>query len=68
MTEKPHGQRIGAYRNEWRRRTVYIYDHPTDPARVITQGVPFDSDEHIWTDEPRDLYRRYIGTDYQVYE
>jgi hypothetical protein len=66
---------IGAFKNLWRSRSVVIYEHPTAPAtRVITCGAPLDllgtptAGDHIWTDEPRENFARYIGTFNQVFE
>jgi hypothetical protein len=66
--EPAHGPTIGAFRNHWRQRYVAIYEHPNDPARVITCGLPYGDGAAIWTDEPRDSYREYIGSFGKVYE
>jgi len=75
--DPPHGELIGAFTNRWRGRRVLIYEHPSDPTRVITRGVPLSeftfgtpatTSPHVWTDEPRTAYARYIGSYDRVYE
>jgi hypothetical protein len=64
VTVPPHGAKIGWFRNEWRQRDVTIYDHPTDPALVVTCGEPhagLASDQPVWTVEPRERFAKYIG-------
>lgn len=71
MRGKPpaFGEHIGTFRNEWRQRTVYIYNHPTDAGCVVTCGVPFApiGAEWIWTTEPRATFAQYIGSFNKVY-
>lgn len=62
------GAMIGAFRNDWRRRHVTIYDHPTHRHHVITRGRSFDQPApDVWTVEPRADYAQYIGTLDKVY-
>jgi hypothetical protein len=44
---------IGRTVNKWRGRSVALYNHPSDPARVISIGVTFDGDVVVIADESR---------------
>jgi hypothetical protein len=33
---------IGKLRNNWRGRMVDVYDHPSDPSKVVSVGRPID--------------------------
>lgn len=47
------GEYIGRFINEWRRRNVAVYEHLTDPDKVVTIGYPFDGGAPIETVENR---------------
>ena len=57
----PFEHAIGRFTNRWRQREVYIFAHPSDPARVITVGYPFAGGAPMICDEARVLVARYIG-------
>jgi hypothetical protein len=38
-------------RNEWRRRTVYVYQAPHDPLKVFSIGISFGQTETIVCEE-----------------
>jgi len=50
------GKFLGTFQNEWRQRTVEIFEHITDQALVITVGRPFDEtqDPVICTEQRTD--------------
>lgn len=58
---RPLDEAIGKFRNDWRQREVYIFDHPNDPAMVVTVGYPYNGSAPIITDEPRKTYAYWIG-------
>ena len=47
------GKYLGRFINEWRQRTVAIYEHPTNAFKVITVGRPFDGGKAIECEEYR---------------
>jgi len=55
---------IGQYRSNWRRRTISLYVHPTDAAKVVSVGVPFDkSYDPVVCIEERRQYGRQLEYD-----
>ena len=59
--EIPKTPPIGRLKNNWRRRHVLVYDHPDDPDKVISVGVPFDGGPDVVCEEPREAYARVIA-------
>jgi len=47
---------IGKCVNNWRMRTIDIYEHPADPNRLITVGTSFEGNEVYICDEERRFY------------
>lgn len=58
---------LGSFRNEWRRREVEIYEHPTDVGRVVTVGCPMDGGSPVVCVENQSDYQRYMGRWNAVY-
>lgn len=52
---------IGLLRNNWRRRHVVVYNHPSDAAKVVSVGHPYDGGEPIVCVELRTEYARVIN-------
>lgn len=48
-----HGKYLGRFVNAWRRRTVAIYEHATQPGMLVTVGRPFDGGDDVVCVEPR---------------
>jgi YD repeat-containing protein len=44
---------IGCTVSKWRGRLVTLREHPTDPSRVISEGVTFDGSMKVIADEER---------------
>jgi hypothetical protein len=59
----------GTFKNNWRRRTVSVYKHPTYPnSVVITVGVPMDGGEPVICEEDIVYYcNRINNNDWQAY-
>ena len=52
---------LGTFKNNWRRRTVSVYEHPDQPTRVVTVGRgqgPYD--DTVICSEFRDGYGRQL--------
>lgn len=48
------GEYIGRFINKWRGRNVAVYNHKTDPTKVVTYGRPIDgSTDPIRCVEPK---------------
>ncbi len=45
---------LGTTVNMWRGRTITLYGHPTDPARLVSVGVFLDGSTTVIADESRD--------------
>lgn len=62
LTAKP----IGFLNNKWRQRQVTVYDHPTDPAKVVSVGIPYGAERKrsgwVVCVEPRADYERVISS------
>jgi len=43
---------LHTFRNEWRQRQVYIYEHPTDTDKVITMGYQIAASGGVTTIPP----------------
>jgi cephalosporin-C deacetylase-like acetyl esterase len=52
---------IGKLKNNWRERTVSVRQHPTDPQKVVSIGVPFGGGAPIVCEEGADGYAREIA-------
>jgi hypothetical protein len=51
---------LGAYNNYWRKRRVEVYEHPSDPSKIVTVGYPMPNNEiHS---EPIVCVESYDGT------
>ena len=47
-------------RNNWRGRTITLYEHPTDSNRIISDGVTFDRSMRVIADEPKSDWVREL--------
>ncbi len=59
----PNLKIIGHLLNNWRQRDVWVYEHPSDPAKVVTIGYPLNNpkgETHICVEAKRD-YERVIN-------
>lgn len=52
---------IGTTINHWRGRNITLYNHPTDPARVVSVGVTFNGDTTVVCDDARDDWATAIA-------
>ena len=48
-------------RNNWRGRDIVLYEHPTDPSRLISDGTTFDKSMRVIADESRDEWARELS-------
>jgi hypothetical protein len=48
--------KLGLMRNNWRRRLVTLYAHPTDPALLVSAGRSFDDTQQVIVEELRSAY------------
>ena len=55
--------RIGSFQNYWRRRTVHILRHPSDPAKVVTVGHAHDNSAIYVCTEAASEYKRQLVHD-----
>lgn len=63
-------KKIGGFKNVWRNRFVWIFEHHMEEYRgnmVITVGVPEDNSKEIICVESRELCLKYIGTYGQIF-
>lgn len=44
---------IGRVVNNWRQRNVNLYEHPSDPNSLISEGITFDGQMRVICDESR---------------
>jgi len=51
---------IGRLWNNWRKRDVIVYDHPTEKDMVVTVGFPYNGGEPVVCNELRANWRRVI--------
>jgi hypothetical protein len=62
-------KRYGSFMNEWRRRLVDVYEHPSDPARLVTVGANHQTNTYWICDEPYTDYKRRIeNADWSTYK
>jgi len=65
---------IHTFVNEWRQRWVYIHEHPTDEAKVITMGYPMAAGggvamvSPVICEENKEDYRHILGYKVKVFE
>jgi hypothetical protein len=52
--------KLGTFRNQWRERICTLYEHPTDPLRVISVGVSIHNGKETVCDELRTEYPRQL--------
>ena len=48
--------------NNWRQRTIYLHEHPTDPDAIISHGIWFDGSTQNYCVESRQDFVREIST------
>jgi len=60
-------KKLGHSRNNWRMREVGVWEHPTDPSKVITVGVGFGGGFDCNAVEDRDVWVHVIGNFHHVY-
>jgi hypothetical protein len=48
--------KLGSMINNWRKRTVYLYAHPTDQAALVSVGESFDGTLRVMAVEPRSSF------------
>ena len=50
-------------RNNWRGRTITLYEHPTDSNRIISDGVTFDRSMRVIADELKSDWARELAAE-----
>lgn len=45
----------------WRQRDVVLYEHPTDPDRLISDGLTFNGTMRVISDEKKSDWHRELG-------
>ena len=58
----------GKFRNNWRQRWVEVYDHPTNPDKVVAFGLPFDGRKEVICVEDRSEYTRQLNGNWGTVE
>ena len=54
-------EKIGHLKNNWRRREVGIWEHPTNPDWVVTIGKGFDGGSDAFCIEKKEEWKGNIG-------
>ena len=47
---------IGHTASDWRQRSIALYEHPTDPALLISFGTTYDRTMQVIAIEPRSAW------------
>jgi hypothetical protein len=49
-------------KNNWRQRTIRLLKHPTDTARVISDGISYDQSMRVIADELKTDWERELSS------
>ena len=55
------GNKIGVMRNNWRQRTVDVYEDLDDASKVVTIGTPFEGGKPVQCHEARADWKTTIA-------